>query len=164
MRGVGGTPAGRQRGTSRRALTLMDTIITVMIIGILVAVAAPRVARTLQWMRVQSAADRVAADLRLARQHARTQSTLVTVSFSSASRQYKISGVMDRDRPSQPYVVRLDKSPYDLTFLAVDFGGNQDVQFDQYGQPDNGGTVTVACGTLWKTLTLDPDTGKVSIP
>ena len=72
----------------------MELVIVLFITAILTAVAAPRFFESLSRYRVESAARRIAHDLRLARQHARTVSASQSVVFNSPSTdQYELTGL-----------------------------------------------------------------------
>ncbi len=152
----------RTRG--RNGVTLIDVVITVLIIGILAAGASPKFANTLHRIRAESAARRIIVDLELARQNAMSSSATQTVQFTPATDDYTLSGMTDLDHSSQTYSVDLAAAPYNAVLVSATLGGDSDVQFDYYGQPDSGGTITVKSGGFQQTVTVDPDTGKASIP
>ena len=142
----------------------MDLVITMIIIGILAAVAAPKYAETLDRSRADAAAKRIKVDLQYARQAAISESAPQTVSFTPASDGYAIPGLPDLNRPGQPYAVALNSPPYNAALVAATLGGDGDVQFDRFGKPDSGGTITVQSGNVQRTVTLDPATGTASVP
>lgn len=143
---------------------MVDLVITVLITGILAAVAAPKFVNSLHRMRAEQAAKRIKVDLGLARQAAISESKTLSVSFTPASDDYSIPGLPDIDRPGQAYAVALDASPYNAVLVSATLGGDADVQFDRYGKPDSGGTITVESGGYQETVTVEPETGKASIP
>ena len=51
-----------------RAFTLVELVIMVLLLGIVAGTAGPKYVESLAYYRVQAAAQRVAADLRLARE------------------------------------------------------------------------------------------------
>ena len=61
-------------------------------------------------------------------------------------------------------MITITAEPYLVTFGTVDFGGDETIVFDGYGQPDSGGSVTVQTGAYQATVTVDADSGKVEIP
>jgi len=148
----------------RSGFTMVDLVITVMIIGILAAVAAPKFAGSLQRMRVEAAARRIKADLGYQRQTAIAQSTSLTASFVPASDEYTIAGLPGLDRGGQVYSVSLSSSPFNTTLISATLGGDSDIQFDHYGKPDSGGVITLGSASYQQTVTINADTGKASIP
>lgn len=146
--------------------TLVELVIVIMIIGIMAAVAIPKVARALSYYRVDSAAKRIKADLSFARKHAMSTSSRQTVSFSVVSDRYSLDGMSDLDHASQIYEVDLSRSPYTVVIASAEFANaaDADVQFNGYGVPDSGGTIVVQSGGYQRMIVLDPETGKASTP
>jgi Tfp pilus assembly protein FimT len=139
-------------------------VITVLIIGILAAVAAPKFSNSVQRLRAESAAKRIKANLGFARQNAVSTSSSQPVQFSPATNGYTLPGMADLNHSSQTYSVDLAAAPYNAVLVSATLGGDSDVQFNQYGQPDSGGMVTVESGGFQQAVSVDPDTGKASIP
>jgi Tfp pilus assembly protein FimT len=73
------------RTRQRQGFTLADLMITVLILGILSAVTAPKMMNTMGRLQVEAAAKHVAADLRYARQLAKVHGTNQSVTFTPAS-------------------------------------------------------------------------------
>lgn len=143
---------------------MIDVVLTVLIIGVLAAAAAPRYANSLHQMRVQAAAERIKADLGYVRQSAISESGALTVSFVPATESYSVAGLAHINHPGQTFAVDLTLSPYNAQLVSAALGGDADIQFDRFGKPDSGGTITVASGGFQQTVTIDADSGKASIP
>ena len=146
-----------------RAFSLVELVVTIAIIAMLAAVAIPRYGRSLDQQRVTSAARRIAADLATAQSRAKATSTSQTVSFTPQTRSYTIRLMTDPDRPSAAYVVDLAAPPYSLASLTASCGGDTDLVFTGYGIADSSGTIAVQAGEAQKTLTLNKDSGVVTI-
>lgn len=140
----------------------MELLVVLAIVALLGGIAAPRYASSLAHYRADVAARRVAADLALAQVHARMTSVTQTVTFNTAAQSYQLSNLSGLDAGASAYVVQLNAEPYRCTFASVSFSGNQ-ISFNNYGVPSTGGTVVVQAGNWQKTLTIDPDTGRVTI-
>lgn len=158
------TVCRRDDRSTRHAFTLVELAITILIIGILTATAAPKFANAVRTMRVEAACRRIKADLALARQSAISASDDKLVQFTTDSGVYSIPGLSSLDRPSASYSVDLSQAPYRVTIISAMLGSDTNIQFDYFGQPDTGGVITVGSGSATGTVTVDAHTGRASIP
>lgn len=149
--------------------TVVELCVTVAIIAILGAIGIPRYAASLCRYRVDSAARLIAADVARTQSLARITSTTQAMTFNFAASQYSIA-MTDPDRPSRTYSVDLTAAPYDVKFVsgsltnaAVNRAGLATISFTGLGVPNTGGSLVIASGSATRTLTLDPDTGQVTI-
>jgi prepilin-type N-terminal cleavage/methylation domain-containing protein len=141
----------------RRAFTMIELVVVILIMSIFGAVAAPAFFDSLLFHRVESAARRVKADIDHARQRARLTSAAQTIAFASAT--YTLAGVKGLDHAYVTYSVNLRQSPYSLDSAAANFGGTQTLSFDGYGTPTSGGTVVLTAKAHQCTVTVDGTTG-----
>jgi len=146
-----------------RAFTILELVMVLVALALLAAVAAPRYASSLANYHVDAAARRVAADLAFVQAQARATSKSQTITFNQSGLKYQVSGLSGLDNRTGGYSVDLSADPYCLTGLTAKFAGKKQITFDQYGTPDNAGTVSVAVGTTTKTVTLDAATGKLTL-
>ncbi|MCA9048511.1 MAG: GspH/FimT family pseudopilin [Planctomycetaceae bacterium] len=147
----------------RAAFSLMDVVAATLIVGILAAVAVPRLQSSMSAYRVESAARRVAADLELARRHARSTGAAETVTFDLTGHRYSFSGVIDPQLPSAVYGTILSDPPYQSRLLKVDFNSSSSVTFDGYGFPSADGSIVLQCGQSVSRIRLNQTTGHVTI-
>lgn len=147
--------------TRRPAFTLIELLIVVVVTAVLAAIAVPRFGNSMAIHRVDTAAQRIAADLTLAQRRARMTSASQRVVFNPADDTYELIGVNHMDHVDQAYVVSLAEAPYEAEIESVDFDGDLEIVFDGYGTPRSGGRVIVRVGDHIRQIDLDADTGKV---
>lgn len=156
-------PWAKQTGIGRRsAFSLIELIATLLLVGIMAAVAAPRFAAQLQHHRLEMAVKRVMVDLEAARSLAYHAGAAQSVSFSTFANGYRINGMPDPDRPQDThYTVMLSQDPYFCTLGTVSFNGTSVVTFNGFGLPDHGGSIQIRCGSLLRTVTVESGTGRI---
>ena len=149
----------------RLGATLVELTIVVAIVGLLAAIAIPKYVDALHKRRVEAAAERLQADLRMARTASIARSHAETVVFDPASESYSIPTQTDIDRPTATYMINLSDSPYCTVIegIALD-GAANNITFDHYGQPNRGGTVTLRAGAYQQTVTIEATSGRATIP
>lgn len=148
----------------RNALTLLDLAVSLLILSILVAAASLRYAEALLQYRVEAAAQRIAADLRLAQQEAKLKSTTQKVRFQAPSaNSYTLVDLADPDRRGTEYTVDLGAEPFEVVISSAVFGSDASLAFNGFGIPDDGGSVVVQAGTYQKTVSVDAATGKAFV-
>jgi type II secretory pathway pseudopilin PulG len=146
----------------RAGATLIEITMVVLIIGILTSVATPKYFRSLAYYRAETAARRVANDLRLAREHAQKTSVPQTVDFNVVTDDYVIPTLPDPDHPSTTCYVQLRRAPYSVDLATAAFASGDALTFDIFGRPNNPGSLTVRSGSQIRTVQVD-DAGGVSI-
>ena len=151
------------RQGQRRAFTLIELVIVVLIMGIMAAAGVPRFVDSLSCHRVEAAAKRVLADLKLARSQAKQGSVNQSVQFTPSTDSYSLPGLDDMDHPARTYAVKLSDGPFQATIVSADFGGDAEIIFDGYGVPDSGGSVVLAVGGQQRTITVDATSGKAKV-
>jgi prepilin-type N-terminal cleavage/methylation domain-containing protein len=145
--------------------TLIELILVVIIVAVLSTIAIPRYMNSQMKYRADAAARRVAADLQVAQTRARIRSTPQTVTFSLANSSYTLDGMPNPDHPASTYTVGLPEAPYGATLVTVNFNGTATIGFDQYGMPipATGGTAAVRVGDQQRTISVEANTGRVSV-
>jgi prepilin-type N-terminal cleavage/methylation domain-containing protein len=147
----------------KRGFSLVELVITVLILGIIAAAAGPRYADSLSRFRGDAAAKRVSYDLNYARDEAMSQGVDQEVTFVMASNSYSMANVPHPDSPGLSYSVDLSSTQYPVSLVAVNFNGTGTVTFDIHGRPDTGGTVTVDSDGYQQVIDVNPVTGVATV-
>lgn len=147
----------RYANPMRGGFTLIEVTITMLVLAILTAVAAPSYISALASNRADMAARKVVADLHFARTEAQRYSQSRTVEFDIANGRYTLVSIASLDRSTAGYVVNLVDDPFAAALVSATFGADANVTFDMYGRPDSDGTVVVQAGNFQKTITLASD-------
>lgn len=157
------SPETTRTGTGwNRGFSMVELVVTMLLLGILAAVAAPRFAAQLHHHRLEMAVKRVMVDLEAARSLAYHAGAQRSMSFSTAQNGYRINGLVDPDRPHETdYTVMLNQYPYHCTLGTVSFNGLSSVTFDGYGLPNHGGSIQIRCGNLMRTVTIEAGSGRI---
>jgi prepilin-type N-terminal cleavage/methylation domain-containing protein len=156
-------PCSRARG--QLGFSLIEITVVLLVLAILGAIAFPRYSLALARYHVAVASQRIAADLALAQTIGKTTSAGQAVSFSVTNNNYQLTGYSGflGAAAQANYTVSLASSPYNATLVSANFNSTTQVTFNRFGQPDNGGTVVVQVGAYQKTITVDGNTGKVTV-
>lgn len=143
--------------------SLIELVLVVAIMAVFAAIAAPRYGQASGRYRLDLAARRVAADLKMAQSYAKAASSSRAVVFAVETDQYQLSGIPAPDGATGDYTVSLSAEPYQADLTAVSFNHTSQVVFSGWGLPGCGGTVTLAVGSQQKTIAVDGGTGQISI-
>ena len=106
---------------ARGGVSILELTVTVLILGIIAAIASPTYSSSLQNYRTEVASQRIIQDIEQARRVARQTNSSQTITFSTISHSYTIDSVGSLDRVGQTYDVSLGLAPYhsQLLFLAT---------------------------------------------
>ena len=146
-RHIVGTELGRVLHRSgARAFTLVELAVVLVVLGVLAGIAVPRYANFQAHQRVRAAVGRVYADLALAQRQAKFSSSSQTVTFDTAADSYTLDGMPHPDFSGIDYTVRLSQPPYEVKILAAAFGGDKQLVFNGFGEPDSAGSLVIQVG------------------
>lgn len=168
---VSGRPTHRahQAPRSRRGVTLLDLVITVLIMGILSAVALPRFTTAVARLRTEAVARRIVSDLNYARRTAIQSSQATSVTFRASPAGYDFAGVTHPAHPAQSYRVNLTELDDNVALASFSFDGQPTLSFNAYGRPMVGataltnGVVRVAYGGQSFDVLISAATGEAAV-
>jgi prepilin-type N-terminal cleavage/methylation domain-containing protein len=147
----------------RRGVTLAEIVVVITIVAIVASICLPRYGSALARYRAKLAAKRLATDIELVQQTARSRGDKVVIEFDAMHDLYILRGITDSDRHTDDIIVDLSQRPYRADLMlgnAVD----SRIVFDGYGMPSNGVTFQLSSGGYQQTVTLDYMTGEVQHP
>lgn len=160
---------------TRRAFSLVEMMVVIIILGIIANLSVAMFGNV-DTTKLRSAAELLEADLSMARVESLTHSDDLRVAvFDPSNHRYHLAAA---SAPGTPLTNPADKQPYVVTFgagralkldgvtiSAVSLGGDNQLQFGQYGQLDqpNDATITLAAGSSTLTITLDAATGETTL-
>ena len=159
-----------ERRNHRWGVSLIELVISVLVLGILAAVASPVYTTSLLKYRVELAAQRITQDVVQAQRAAQQTNSNCTITFDLNSDSYSISGLNSLDRASQTYRIAVDSSPYNVDIVTLATASQPStalstvaVAFNRFGMPDQGASITVRAGTFEKRIDIAPNSGRVSV-
>ena len=161
-------PAARcAAARSRRGFTLVDLTLTLLILGIVTAAAAPKLSAAVLRYQVEGAARRIEADINYVQATARFTSATCTLSFSNSPASYTTTGVTQINNSNQAYSVNLGTLGYAVS-ITPQINGSSGVTYLADGSPRasvglaaiTSATITITNGNQTRTVTIDPITGR----
>ena len=159
--------AARNARQHRRAFSLVDLTLTMLIMGIIAATTAPKFSSAMMRYQVDAAARRIEADINYVQSQARFTNAACSLTFSASPPSYTTTGVANLNNSGQAYAVNLTTIGYSVA-LATSINGGASLTYNASGVPQAGsplvaltsGTITITNGNQIKTVTIDPVTGK----
>lgn len=135
----------------RSGFTLVELLLVVMVLGVVAGVAAPKYRAAMDGIALETAAKRLAADLRYARQEAMRRAVEIGLDFDAAAETYRsttIGGATlpDLDHPSQTLAVDLWDYNGRVALASTSFASDR-VTFDFRGDPSGAGSVELTNGS-----------------
>jgi prepilin-type N-terminal cleavage/methylation domain-containing protein len=133
--------------------TFLELMITVVIVGIVAAMAVPRFGTTVDRLKMKTSVRRITSELRLARSMAIADKDQYGLYFDNSSK--TITLFRDQLNPTQfkfetgDPVVKIDSMPAEITWLATDLG-NDVITFRS-----NGSAGFTGGGNIWALGSTD---------
>lgn len=144
---------------ARRAFSLLELTIVVVILATAAVIAVPRVFGTTSRARLQAAAQRLAQDIEGTRERARTLGIYQTMCFSTEG--YTI---VERTPTTEEKVsTLLNEDPYHATIGWVVLRSGSELSFDGFGVPSTAAMIKVTNGTDAYLVSVNAGTGNVGV-
>lgn len=140
-----------------RAFSLAELVMVVIILGLLAAIAAPRVANTIRHQRLDAASRRLMIDLELTRSQAIRDRTNRSLTLSLTDHSYTLPTQVGMGSSSQ---VCFNTPPYNEVVMAGSTFSTDEVKFNRLGLPDEAGSITLRAGNEQVVISLNAATGQ----
>ncbi len=137
---------------------MLELTVVIVVMGTAAAVAVPRFMNSTKRSRLQAAAQRLAQDIEVSRERARTLGVYQTFYFST-------DGYIIMDRTATTEVKRmvtLSDDPYDCTIGWVALKTGTDFSFDGFGVPSTSAIVKITNGTDAYLVSIAAGSGAVT--
>ena len=137
---------------NRRAFSLIEVTLVILLLGIIAAVSTPRFASTLRVMRMKAAAQQLAAHVEYIRRVAANEGRSTTLVCDNTLSTYS-SNVDFPERIGETISVSIAETFDESISLVADFDSQTSMTFDYEGTPHVGGvplvngTVTLSAGS-----------------
>ena len=149
----------------RRAMTLVELLMVLAIISVVATLAVPRFAQAQQRYRAQAAARQIAELLRYAQSESRAHNSIEFVYFLPSWKMIFCS--FDPDMYGEDYLgmysINIEDPPFEATLKSASFQGLPYCWFYANGQPRFNGSVVVAVGEHEATVTINANSGRITI-
>lgn len=143
--------------------SLIELVMVMAIIGISVAIAVPKYYSSIQNYRLKASARRIVNDLEYARSRAKATSSSRTFQVIVVEDAYLIDEETQFDRASDTYRVDLKLAPYHTSIMSIDLGGDAELVFNGFGEPDSNGVIIINTQRGKKAILIDAATGEITI-
>jgi type II secretion system protein H len=155
----GATLPIRYRNKCAEGVTLFELIIVLTIIGIMAAVATQVFNNSHQQAKLQQAADRLTADLRLVANQARQDQQTYELVVNTVACSYQATGVKSLTGKDD-ITVDLGEPPYEISSITMNFGGDTKVSFDNKGYVATSGNIVLTMRNKQMVIDVN-EVGKV---
>lgn len=143
--------------------SLLELVMVLAIVGIATAIAVPRYMSSIQNYRLNASARRIITDLAFARSQAKASSSSRTFQVNVVDDAYLIIEETKIDKAADTYRVDLKLAPYHTSIKSVDLGGDAQLVFNGFGDPDSNGAIIINTRQGKKAILIDSVTGEISI-
>ena len=117
-----------------RGFTMAEMVTTILIIGIVGAIALPRLADSVCCVQLDGVAERLRCDLEMARRHAIHRGRSTTVVFDDANASYACAEIVDSESTGGSLQVSLPTAHGINLAMTLDFDPAAGIRFDPEGQ------------------------------
>lgn len=167
----------QRKRSDQRGFTLVETVIVVALVGIFAAVSMPSFLGSLQELRLNGAARKLAYDMRYMREFALSHHDVYGIEFDVSNNSYQlfeviggVKTVITNPNTGGNMVIDYDVLPQ-FSGVSISSAGATEIRIDAFGNPlDSVGaqltstvTITLANGSSTKGVRITNQTGFVEL-
>ena len=134
---------------------MTELVIVTAIVGVMASIASLHFYSSIEYHRLQSAADRLSSDLQLVRSQALKNQQPSSLDITTATCSYIAAGVPDMASPADDIAVCLANQPYDVNTMTILPADEPSIVFDATGMPNGPHSITLQQGD--KTIVINVD-------
>lgn len=162
---------------SERGFTVIEVVIVMVIVGILAIVAIPQVMGTMSATRLNNAAQKLAADIRYAKEFALSRHNVYGVDINTSTNTYEIFSwdgvnktVINDPYTNAPMSTDLDLST-EYSGVTISAASIDEIRINAFGTPQDSlgtnltsaATITLANGGLTRQVQITHETALVEV-
>lgn len=152
------------RNSGRRAFSLVELAVVVVIIGIVSTFGLLRYGSAAATYRVEAATQRLVSDLRLVQSRARATSSTRGILFVLRDARYALVDETLTGRGNTNWRVDMSEPPYQVTLDSSNIGPDpMTVTFNGYGIPSITAKISVSIGTRQRVVMIDEGSATVRV-
>lgn len=148
--------------------TLLEMMITLAVVGIILAMGVPMFQRSSQEIKLESAAEEIVIAIRYAQALAMKTGVQYKVVFEPIGEKItckEIGNIALHPLDKRPYVIDFSiEGPFKgIDVISADFSGTPDVTYNPTGEVVNKGSVKIGYLGMTRTITVTAPMGKVEV-
>ena len=147
----------------RRAFTLVELVIVIVIVSITAAIAIPRLSGASIRYRVDAAVQQVLSDVNITAADANRTSQTRSILFDAASESYTLIDQASLNNPAVDQTVNLSHEPYNVNVLGVNFDGDSQLDISGHGLVLEDGELTLAAGRQGRRIVFTGGASSIQI-
>ena len=152
-----------------KAFTLIESVMVIVIIGILTAVVMPAFVNSYNTLKIEGAYKQLMQDIRYTKQLAISRQTTHGISFNPSQDSYFLYRQTTSNTVNDPST----QKPFNVTYTSGKFSGvnlvsttftspaQDTLEFNSLGAPSSAGVITLNYNSITKTITVEANTGRI---
>ena len=137
-----------------KGFTVLELAVIMFVLSIMALIAVPNVRSSINNYRLSCFERIIVSDIRCAQQQSSVNWRESRVYFSNTNKMIYVK--------QGPKIIKSDKYPVSVKLYHTNFSNNQ-IEFNEFGNPSKGGSIHISCGNTKHTITVLPVTGRVKI-